>query len=102
MEIDTTTAIVLFCLPSLIALTVGSLIAYRKVRRDCRMLTISQQERDNYVAAAEKIARDRAQYVRYLQTRLQRHGIDYKQELEWLEDNDVQRFNDIIERRHGI
>lgn len=50
----------------------------------------------------EKIARERGRYVRYLQGILNTRGVQFKQELEYLDDEEIAQFNSLMDRRTGL
>lgn len=102
-------------LPSL-ASAVGVFIAIavliRMVRRSNRRVDDSTfavkeakmtlREAQITVEATERIAIDRARYMRYLQKKLDNHGIQYKQELEYLDDSELHHFNNLMDGRAGL
>ena len=64
---------------------------HRASRRQTRM-----HPQDRYAA---QLHRDRVQYVGYLQDKLGRHGIHYKSELEFYDEQELRAFNDLIDRK---
>lgn len=50
-----------------------------------------------HVTAMDKITRQRGQYMIYLQARLEKHGIAFEQEAEWMDNHELRQFEQVMQ-----